>query len=177
MFDTVGLAPHTTTSFESTTCVGSAEAIEPNTLAQAAPAVAAQMVGATSVAPNAANSISVPLDCSSNGTDELYVNPTTPSGPTVWSVARMRLATRSRASSHEQGRNSPDPFGPVRTSGVSTRSGAYTRSACRFTLAQIQPWVCGLSGAASMCVMRPSVMVTASEHASGQSSVHTVVRT
>ena len=36
----------------------------------------------------------------------------------------QRSATRSSASSHDAARNSPAPFGPVRTNGVSTRSGA-----------------------------------------------------
>ena len=90
----------------------------------------------------------------------------------------MRPATRSSASSHVAVRNSPAPFGPVRTSGVSTRCGLYTRSACRFTLAQIHPSVSGLPGAASMSVIRgPSaviVTVTANEQVSGQSRVHAV---
>ena len=37
-------------------------------------------------------------------------------------------ATRSSASSHEARRNSPAPLGPVRMSGCSSRSSAYTRS-------------------------------------------------
>ena len=96
------------------------------------------------------------------------MNATTESAPAVSMAPRMRPATSSIASSHEASRNSPAPFAPVRISGVMTRSGAYTRRACCFTLAQIQPSVRALPGAASMSVMRPRpvasrVMVTASE--------------
>ena len=99
------------------------------------------------------------------------------SAPFAAMASRMRSPMRSSASSHDASRNSPAPLSPVRMSGVSTRSGAYTRWAWRFTLAQIQPSVSGFSGAASMWTMRPSVTVTASEQASGQSSVQAVCTT
>jgi hypothetical protein len=93
----------------------------------------------------------------------------------------MRPAISCRASSQVASRNSPAPFGPVRINGVRTRSGAYTRCACRLTLAQIQSSVNGFTGDASILVMRgPStavVTVTANEQASGQSSVQAVCTT
>ncbi len=87
---------------------------------------------------------------------------------------RRSAATRSSASSHDATRNSPAPFGPTRTSGVSTRSGAYTRRACCLTLAQMKPWVIGFAGPASIATIRPSSTETSSEQVSGQSSGHAV---
>ena len=142
-FDTVGLAPHTTMSFAAAMWAGSADAIPGNTLSHAAPTVAAQMVGSTTVEPRAAKSASVRLSPSIRPDDELYVKATTASGPAARTALVMRSATSAMASSHDAARNSPLPLVPVRTNGVSTRSGAYTRSAWRFTLAQIHPWVNG----------------------------------
>jgi hypothetical protein len=105
------------------------------------------------------------------------VNATTASGPFRSIAALIRAEMSASASSHEAARNSPAPFAPVRTSGVSTRSGAYTRCACLRTFEQIHPSVSGLSGPASTFTMRPSVTVTASEQASGQSSVQAVCTT
>jgi len=51
------------------------------------------------------------------------------SGPDSSITDRIRSATMPMASSHEAWRNSPEPFGPERTSGVMIRSGAYTRLA------------------------------------------------
>ena len=90
---------------------------------------------------------------------------------------RCGPATRSSASSHDAGRNSPAPFGPVRISGVITRSGLYTRRWWPFTFLQMKPWVNGLivgsstsAGAASTFTRRPSSTTTSSVQPSGQSS-------
>ena len=47
----------------------------------------------------------------------------------------------SSASSQVIGLNWPEPFGPVRFSGVAMRSGEFTRSASRLTFPQAKPAV------------------------------------
>ena len=71
VFDTVGLAPHTTTNCASTTSSGSADSMSAYTLSQAALTVAAQIVCSTCVAPIAAKKASVAPLLSLVGADEL----------------------------------------------------------------------------------------------------------
>ena len=174
VFEMVGFAPQITTRSLCTTSAGSAELIAPSTLCHARPIVCAQIVCSTRVAPSASNSASVALCCSIAAADELYVNATIESGPASPIAPRTSAAIDPSASSHVARRKDPSPLRPVRTRGDRTRIGECTRRACRFTLAQIHPSVNSLSRDASTAVIRPSVTVTASEHASGQSSVHAV---
>ncbi len=174
MFEIAGFAPHTTTSLLCTTSSGSADSIEPNVDCHAAPAVAAQIVCSTRAAPSSSNKRHVRPADASDPADELYRYGTTEAGPSSAIAAEIRAATRSRASSHDTTRNSPAPFRPTRTSGVSRRSGAYTRRACCLTLAQMKPWVIGFAGPASIATSRPSSTETSSEQVSGQSSGHAV---
>ena len=55
----------------------------------------------------------------------------------------------SSAASQVIGANFPSPFAPTRRSGVARRSGEWTSSASRFTLAQAKPAVNGWSGSPS----------------------------
>jgi len=55
----------------------------------------------------------------------------------------QRDAISSSAASHEIGANLPSPFAPRRRSGVAIRSGEWTSSASRLTLAQAKPAVNG----------------------------------
>ena len=71
VFDTVGLAPHTTTSLLCTTSSGSADAMSPYTLSHARPIVWAQIVCSAMVAPSSANRASVRLLLSTAPADEL----------------------------------------------------------------------------------------------------------
>ena len=91
----------------------------------------------------------------------------------------MWAAISSSASSQPIGSNSPEPFGPVRRSGVVRRWSPWMRRVMRRTLRQIQPSVSGLaaspSGTASMAVIFSSSTVIESEHPSGQSSGQAVV--
>ncbi len=71
MLDTVGLAPHTTTSRLDGRSSGSAESMSPKVSAQAWPAVAAQIVWATSGTPSRANRSGVRAWDASTAADEL----------------------------------------------------------------------------------------------------------
>ena len=71
VFDTVGLAPHTTTWAAWTTSSGSADSMRPKTSSHASPAVAAQMVSCTSAAPSRRNSRSVRAALASTPAEEL----------------------------------------------------------------------------------------------------------
>ena len=71
MLLTVGLAPQMTTNLLCTTSRGSAEAMDPYTLSQAAPIVNAQIVCSAIVAPVAAKNASVRLARSMTAADEL----------------------------------------------------------------------------------------------------------
>ena len=55
------------------------------------------------------------------------------------------------------GSNSPEPFGPVRRSGVSMRSGLYTRSRKRLTFGHSSPWLYGWSALPRSLTATPSV--------------------
>ena len=57
---------------------------------------------------------------------------------------RLPLVISSSASSQVIGLNWPEPFGPVRRSGVLMRSGELTRSASRLTFPQANPAVYGM---------------------------------
>src|SRR4029079_11616831 len=79
--------------------------------------------------------------------------------------------------SQVMGSNAPLPFGPVRRSSVSSRSGLYTLSRYRSTLTQRWRPVIGCERSATISTARPSSFtVTRALHASGQSCVH-VTRT
>ena len=84
-------------------------------------------------------------------------------------TARQRRAISPMASSQVIRANSPRPFGPVRRSGVSTRSGEWTRSAYSRTLPQITPCVKGCAGLPVTEVRRPSSTVTMRLQQDGQS--------
>ena len=92
-----------------------------------------------------------------------------PSGPSVLMMACQRPTISSSAWAHEIGSKRPSPLAPVRRSGVSTRSGEWTHSCSRLTLAQAKPAVIGWSGSPWSFSRRPSSTVASSEHWSGQS--------
>ena len=71
MLETVGLAPQTTTRRLVGTSSGSVESMSPKVSSQARPAVAAQMVWATSGTPSRANSSGVSACAASTAADEL----------------------------------------------------------------------------------------------------------
>jgi hypothetical protein len=84
-------------------------------------------------------------------------------------IARQRSAIVATASSHEIRTKSPAPLGPTRRSGVSTRSGEWTRSAYSRTFPQMTPWVNGWFGLPVTDVSRPSSTVTTRLQHEGQS--------
>jgi hypothetical protein len=72
-----------------------------------------------------------------------YENGRIASAPSSAMIPRQRRAISAIASSQEIRANSPLPFGPVRRSGVRTRSGEWTRSAYSWTFPQMTPAVNG----------------------------------
>ena len=84
--------------------------------------VAAQMVCATCAVPSSVKS-RVLRRSEKVAADELYRNGTTEAGPCSSIDLRIASAVRASASSQVIGSNVPEPFGPVRASGVRMRSG------------------------------------------------------
>src|SRR5713101_3055009 len=97
-----------------------------------------------------------------------------PSGPSVLMTACQRPTISSSAWVHEIGSKRPSPLAPARRSGVSTRSGEWTNSCSRLTMAQMKPAVIGWSVSPWSFSSRPSSTVASSEHWSGQSWAHAV---
>jgi hypothetical protein len=88
-------------------------------------------------------------------------------------IACQRAMISSSAASQLIGANLPSPLAPVRRKGVSSRSGEWTSSASRLTLAQANPAVNGCSGSPLMRNTRPPSTSANSEHMSGQSCAQT----
>ncbi len=94
-------------------------------------------------------------------------------GPSLeFRISFRRVAISSSASSHEIRANFPEPFGPARRIGWSSRSSWYVRSTYRLTFAQRKPRVNGCSGSPATRTARPDSTVTSIAHVSGQSCGH-----
>ncbi|CAB4696292.1 unannotated protein [freshwater metagenome] len=138
------------------------------------------MVCCTSGHPSRSNNAGARAEPESTPPDDVYKYGMTLFGPDSAMVLVILAAIKLFTSAQVAAVNWPEPRGPLRMSGVSTRSGAYTRLAWCFTFWQMNPWVNGFADSlvsASIATMRPSSTVTASEHVSGQSSGQAVVST
>ena len=98
------------------------------------------------------------------------------SAPYSSAIAVNRAQISATAASQEICSNSPDPLGPTRRIGWTTRSSWYTRFSRSLTFAHSPPRVNGCSGSPRTPVTISFSTVTSTAHASGQSWAH-VART
>ena len=133
------LVAHNRISCECSSCIGSPPSPVPLVIRTPAPTVGPQMLRSSSVAPMWWNSRDEMPCVASTLWLPASLNGMIASPPCSAMIAFRRVPISSSASAQVICSNVPLPFGPVRRSGCSTRSGEYTRSSNRLTFGHSSP--------------------------------------
>ena len=131
--------PQMTISFEWRSSSGSSPRPLPFVMRMPWPTVGPQIARSSRLAPSTLKKRSLRPIIASRLWLPASLNGRTVSPPWRSMTSCRRAAISVSASSHEIGSNEPDPFGPVRRSGCSKRSGLYTRSRKRLTFGHSSP--------------------------------------